>query len=106
MPQPNPIPLALEAARMRHADNPAIQAIATRLEQAMQMAKHQAGSPDFPLAGYRRGSQGDDGYGMLFSIDMSVFTQRMREMTELHAIAVATEILVAALNALGEDIEL
>lgn len=106
MSTPNPLPLALAAAKARHMDNPAIAAIVENLERTQKLAKLKASSGHSSLEGYQRGAAGQDGYGLMHAIDASIFTVQMREISDLHAVAILTEVLVTALNAMGEDIEL
>lgn len=101
------IAIALKAANDRHSDNLAIQAIVQNLKTAMETVRiHDATAPFDILAGYQKGAQGEEGYGLMHSIDATLLSSTLLRISNMRSVATITEVLVAALNACGEEIDL
>ena len=107
MPHQNPITAVFEAAK-RHNDNPAVGILANKLETAQILAKTAAMTPvGDPLAGYRKGGAGEEGYSLMHSINAEMFPRpNFQEITCLHEVTVIASCLAAVLNDLGENIDL
>ena len=99
----NPIRQALEAAK-RHPTDTAVNALVDKLRLAQATLSVQEQPPYDQLAGYRRGAAGDDGYGLMHSLDTTCFQTAMRDMSTLREIAVIADCLIAVLATRGEDI--
>ncbi len=105
----NLITQALTAAK-RHADNPAVAALVEKLATARLMAAQEGLMPAFdPLAGYKKGAEGEDGYSLMISMDRDMprllIGDSLQKLSQLREVAVVTECLIAVLNAMGENIE-
>jgi len=99
----NPVAQALAAAA-RHPKDAAVTVLADKLRLAQRMLVAQETPPFDQLAGYRRGAAGEDGFGMMLSIDVTGFRSVMQDMSTLREIAVVTECLIAVLGTRGEEI--
>ena len=99
----NPVAQALAAAA-RHPNDAAVTVLADKLRVAHMMLAAQETPPSDPLAGYRRGAAGDDGYSMMHSLDVAGFGSVLQDMSRLREIAVVTECLIAVLGTRGEEI--
>jgi len=100
----NIIAQALSAADERHFQNPVIQALASKLRIAQASAiGARLGDMDSLIA-FRRGAEGQDGYGLMFTIEPSTFQPILREISALREVAVIADCLASALNAVGENI--
>lgn len=100
----NPVAAALAAAAAL-PDDAAVQTLAEKLRLAQTMMAIDRREPFDPFAGYRRGSAGDEGYGLMHSLDASCFQSMMRDMSHLREIAVVAECLIAVLATRGIEIE-
>ena len=100
----NAVQLMLDAAKL-HPDDVAVQAIVGMLERTVKEAHAKQVDHAAGLAGYRRGTQGDPGYGVMHNIEGSSITSMMSELSALHAVAIVVDVLGAALSALGTTVD-
>jgi hypothetical protein len=96
---------AIKIAETKYADHPVIAAILKKLLISRKLAEFEAKDHSLTIAGYRKGLAGKPGYGQLQSFDLSLFDSMAREASRLHETMVITDVLVVALNALGEEID-
>lgn len=105
----NLITQALTAAQ-RHMGNPAVDVLVDKLATARLIAAQDGLMPAYdPLAGYKKGAEGEDGYSLMHSMDRDMarllIGDSLQKLSQLREVAVTTECLIAVLNALGENIE-
>lgn len=99
----NPIAAALAAADALPEDT-AVKALADKLRLAQLTLETGRTEPFDPLAGYRRGAAGEEGYGLMHSIDMFPIQAALKDTTTLLEIGVVTSCLVAVLATRGVEI--
>ena len=94
---------ALKASE-RHRDNVAVQVLAESLNTAVQAARVAARNHTAAFVGYRCGAEGEDGFSPLYDLNADLLQGPIKEMGAIHRVGVITEMLVAVLNAHGEDL--
>lgn len=102
----NAMAIALDIAEQDYAGDAGIAALAATLRTSIGLAKLNGSSYDTLLAGWRKGIEGREGYGVMTTMDTGLIQYVAREVGTLHEVGVVTMALVAALQAHGETIDL
>ena len=102
----NALGQALAIAKLYEKHNPPIRALADMVRNSVQMAKGAQSDASAMLGAWRMGLDGEEGFGIMTTLDTDVLKGVMRELGALHDVGVATMALVTALQAEGETIDL
>ena len=102
----NAMAIALDIAERDYAGDAGISALAATLRDSISLARLSASSCDALMGGWRKGIEGREGYGVMTTMDTSLIQHVAKEVGTLHEVGVVTMVLIAALQAHGETIDL